>query len=393
MKIGYFAGHFPYKDLADIEGYAKRYAHDGGVNVAHNLAVNMAKRGNGVSVFTTSISSKNSTEEYGNMKVYRHGTNFRVESVNISLKLFKDPMNYQVDIVHAHVGVPSASTAAIWYAKRKKKPLVITYHGDAQEDFGSSVRKIGVSFYNKYVLDKIFSAADVIISPSEYYINESRFLGKYRDKTVAIANGVNVENFDIPDSKEECRKRLGLPLDGVIILFVGQLTPYKGPDVLVRAMPAIVRNIPNVRLVFVGSGEMGDELKYLSEKLGVDKYIEFAGFVEENLKPLYYKSADVFVLPSSIKMEVFPIVFLEASASGLPMIVSNLDTFKCIIEDGYNGIVTKRGDENDLADALIYILENVDVRVKMGMDARKKVEEYSWEKIAEETECLYRRLI
>ena len=92
-------------------------------------------------------------------------------------------------------------------------------------------------------------------------------------------------------------------------------------------------------------------------------------------------------------MEVFPIVFLEASAAGLPMVVSDLDTFKCIIEDGYNGIVTKRGAENNLADALIYLLGNVDVREKMGMNARKKVEDYSWEKIAEETEHLYRRLI
>lgn len=393
MKIGYFVGHFPYKDLANIVGYTKRYSHDGGVNVAHNLASNMAKRGNDVSVFTTSISSKDSTEECGNTNVYRYGTNFRVESANISLKLFKGPMKHQVDIVHAHVGVPPASIAAIWYAKRKKKPLVVTYHGDAQEDFGSPIRKIGVSLYNKYVLGKIFSSADVIISPSEYYINESRFLGKYRDKTITIANGVDIENFDISDSKEDCRKQIGLPLDKVIILFVGQLTPYKGPDVLVKAMPTIIKKIPNAILVFVGSGEMSDELKYLSKKLGVDKCIQFAGFVEENLKPLYYKSADVFALPSSIKMEVFPIVFLEASAARLPMVVSDLDTFKCIIEDGYNGIVTKRGDENNLADALIYLLGNVDIRGKMGMNARKKVEDYSWEKIAEETERLYRRLI
>jgi glycosyltransferase involved in cell wall biosynthesis len=131
------------------------------------------------------------------------------------------------------------------------------------------------------------------------------------------------------------------------------------------------------------------ELEMLSRRLGVERNVKFAGFVEENLKPFYYRAADVFVLPSVMKTEVFPLVFLEASASGLPIVVSDLDTFKCIIEDGYNGIVTKRGDENNLADAIIYLLENEEVREKMGENAKKKVDDYSWERIAEETEKVY----
>ena len=111
------------------------------------------------------------------------------------------------------------------------------------------------------------------------------------------------------------------------------------------------------------------------------------------MKPFYYRAADVFVLPSVMKSEVFPIVLLEASASGLPMVVSDLDTLKCIIEDGYNGIVTKRGDENNLAGAIIYLLENEGVREKMGKNAREKVKDYSWGRIAEMTEKVYEGLI
>ena len=129
------------------------------------------------------------------------------------------------------------------------------------------------------------------------------------------------------------------------------------------------------------------------KKTGVEKNVKFTGFIEEALKPLYYKAADIFCLPSVMKSEVFPIVLLEASAASLPMIVSDLDTFKCIIENGYNGLFTKREDEKDLADAVIYLLENKDIREKLGKNARKKVEDYSWERIAEETEKVYVGLI
>lgn len=390
MKIGYFVGHFPYKDfLGDLLEYTKRYSHDGGITVARNLATNMAKRNNEIYVFTTSINSKDSIEKYKNITIYRYGTNIRIEHANISFNIFREPLKHKVDIVHVHGGNFIAELAALRYAKRKKIPFILTYHGDAQENYGGIIRRFSVSFYIKHLLNRVLSYADVIISPSEYYINESRFLEKYRDKIVVIPNGINVNEFDINYPKDVCREKLGLPLDGSIILFFGNIVPYKGPDVLVKAMPRIVKDVPDTELVFAGKGVMRDELEKLSVKLGVEKNVKFAGFVGDSLKPLYYRAADVFCLPSVMSTEVFPLVLLEASASGLPMVVSDLDTFKCIIEDGYNGLFTKRRDEENLADAIIYLLENEGVREKMGKNARKKVKNYSWDNMADKTEKLY----
>jgi len=393
MKIGYFITHFPYKNRFTDKNYLKRYTHAGTEEVAYNLAVNMTKRGHEVSIFTTSIDSKDAVEKYENMDIYRYGTNFRIETGNISFNLFRKPLKYQVDVVHAHLSIPIGVLAALRYTKKKKIPFIVTYHGDAEENYGGFIRRMGISFYNKYLLDKVLSRADIIISPSEHYIDESRFLGEYRDKIVAIPNGINVEDFDIPLSKEECRRRLGLPADKNIILFVGNLTPYKGPDVLVKAMQKIVKEVSDTELIFVGIGKMRDELGKLAEKIGIKNHLKFVGFVEESMKPLYYKAADVFCLPSVMKSEVFPIVLLEASAAGLPMVVSHLNTFKCIIEEGYNGLFTKRGDEKSLAEAIVYLLENEDVREKMGQNGRRRVEDYSWERIAEMTEKVYMEII
>jgi glycosyltransferase involved in cell wall biosynthesis len=334
MKIGYFT-QFPYKNNVTDELIISSA---GGVGVVvYNIAIQMAKRGHDVHIFTSSINLKESVEKYENITIYRYKKGFTIGSAPISIDILYKPLRLglDLDIVHAHAGNPPAPIAAYWYAKKKKKPFVVTYHGDGQWNWGGLIRRISVSSYNKYLLDKILSYADVAISPSEYYIDESRFLGKYRDKIVVIPNGINIDEFDISYSKEECREKLGLPIDNKIILFLGGLNPHKGPDVLLKAMPKILKSIPDAKLVFVGSGGMREELERLCKRLGVEKYVSFAGFVEECMKPFYYEAADVFCLPSVMKSEVFPIVLLEASASGLPMVVSDLDTLKCIIEDGY----------------------------------------------------------
>lgn len=392
MRVDYFITHFPYRDRFDDADYFARYKRGGAELAAYHLALEMAKK-NEVNIFTTSINSKDSFEEYDDVNVYRYGTKFRIDAGNISFGLFTKPLSHDADIIHAHFSTPPGELAGARCAKKRKVPFVLTYHGDWQESFGGFIRRTALSFYNKYLLDKVLSYADVIISPSEYYIDESRFLGKYRDKIVVIPNGIKIEDFDIPLSREQCREQLGLPLNKNMILFVGNLIPYKGPDVLVKAMPIIVKEVPDTELVFVGSGEMRGELEELSKKLGIEKYVKFAGFVEERLKPLYYRAADVFCLPSTLNTEVFPIVLLEASASGLPMVVSDLDTFKCIIDEGSNGLFTKRRDESNLADVIISLLESEEVRNTMSKNARKNVEEYSWERIAEETKKVYSRII
>jgi glycosyltransferase involved in cell wall biosynthesis len=389
--INYFITHFPYKNHFDDASYFACYKCGGAELAAYYLALEMTKRDHKVNVFTTSIDSKDSFERYTHMNVYRYGTKFKVEGGNVSFGLFTKPLSYDGDVVHAHFSTPPAEIAALQYAKKRKLPVVLTYHGDWQESFGGIIRRMALHFYNKNLLNIVLSHVDVIISPSQYYIYDSRFLAKYRDKIVVIPNGINIENFDIQYSKKECREKLGLPIDKNIILFVGSLIRYKRPDILVKAMRIVAKKAPDVELVFVGDGNMKSDLVELSTKLGTKKYIKFAGFVKHDITPLYYKASDILVLPSIT--EVFPLVLLEASASGLPMVVSDLNTFKCIIKDGYNGIIVKRDDAKSFAEAIIYLLENENVRRRMGERAKEKAKEYSWEKIAEKHEDVYERVL
>ena len=392
MKIGYFITHFPYEDCFDDNEYFKRYHHAGAEIAAYPLTFAMAQRGHEIDVFTMSIDSKDSFDKHDGVNIHRYGTRLRIEKANLSLKIFQKPLDSQVDIIHAHFSTPPAELAALKYVKRKDVPLILTYHGDAQESFGSLIRRTVLSFYNKYLLDKVLLGADIIIAPSEYYIKESRFLGKYKDKIVVIPNGVNIEEFDLSYSKEECRERLGLSVNGTIILFVGSLAPYKGPDILIRAMTRVIKEVPDIKLVFVGSGKIRNELEGLADKLGIENYVKFTGFIGDIFKKaLYYRAADVFVLPSY--SESFGIVNLEAMACGVPIVASKIGGIPDVVKDGENGLLVPPKDERALADAIIYLLENDDIREKMGKNGRKKAEGYSWEKIAEETEEVYLSLM
>jgi len=393
MKIGYFFGHFLYKDFfGDSRQYMKRYSHDGGVIVAHDLALNMASRNNEIHIFTTSISSKDSIEKYKNITIYRYGTIFKIESHNISFNLLQEPINHRVNIIHAHGGNYIAELAALRYVKRKKVPFALTYTQDSQKNYGGIVRRLGVSFYIKYLLDRVLSSADVIISPSECYIGKSRFLGKYKNKIVVIPNGINIKDFDIPYSKVECRSRLGLPVDANIILFVGNLSPHKGPRVLVTAMPSIMKEVPNPRLIFVGNGGMREELQTLSRKLGIEKYVEFVGFIGDTWKKaLYFKSADVFVNPSF--SESFGMVNLEAMACSVSIVAFKVGGVPDVVKDGENGILVQPRDYDALANSIIYLLENEAIQRKMGENGRRRVEDYSWDTIAEKTERVYKLVL
>lgn len=387
MRIGYFVTKFPYNQQFE------NYAYGGSSLAAYYMAIEMKKRGHEIHVFTTSAVSRDSLEKDGNMTIYRYGTNFRILTSNISFGMFKKPLKYNVDAIHIHFDIPPGPIAGLRYAKKKKVPLIVTYHGDWEEGYGGLIRRIGVGLHNKYLVDKLLSYADVIISPSKYYVDRSRFLGGYKDKIVEIPNGINLGDFNLPYSKEECREKLGLPLDGKVALFLGNLSPYKGPEILVKAMPNVIRHIPNAKLIFAGRGVMKKELGMLSNNLGIDENVRFVGFVDDNLKLFYYKAADVFCLPSVMSTECYPLVILEAMAYSLPIIASDMGGIPDAVKNGENGLLVPPKDSEALADAIIYLLESKDVRERMGRIGRKKIENYSWERIAEETEKVYEKLI
>ncbi|MCS7231884.1 MAG: glycosyltransferase family 4 protein [Elusimicrobiota bacterium] len=381
MRVGFFVGNFlPGSNFG------------GGEVVAYNLAREISKK-HEVLVFSSGEDRKNSTKKLNDkMVVYNYSTLFKIYGRKVSLNLIFKPLKEKVDIAHVHImSSPIELISVLLYAKKRKVPLMATYHGDTIAIRGGIVYKMSVKTLN-YFVRKVLENADVIISPSEHYIEESKLLKNYKNKIKVIPNGIHLENFNIPISREEIRKKLNLPNEIPIVLFFSTLHPKKGPDVLLKAMKFVLTK-KDAMLLICGEGIMRNELQKLAKKLNIDKFVRFEGFVSEELKPLYFKASDIFVLPSTMSTEVFPVALLEASAAGLPMVVSDLKTFGCIVEDGYNGAFTRKGDEKSLADTIIYLLDNEDERKRMGRNAKEKVKDFTWDKIAENYEKIYEELL
>jgi glycosyltransferase involved in cell wall biosynthesis len=382
MKIAHFVSNYPRP--SGKEFYGKSLA-------ACNLCQCLAKLGHEIIVFTVHNGKGDYFEEFGGVKIYRFGSLLKHRSEGISLKLLRIPLNFDFDIIHIHSGISVATISGYNHAKKKNTPLIVTWHGDSIKGYGrynGIIPSMAAYVYRYHLADAILNLSRYIITPSQFYVNESVFLGRYKNKLVSIPNGVNLSEFNHSLTKEECKKRLNLS-DTRVVLFVGSLYSLKGPHILLESIPNIINTHKNICFVFVGGGDVG-KYEELSKHLGIAKYVRFTGYIDQNLKILYYHSADIFVLPSTEKFEVFPLVLLEASASSIPMVVSNLETFNCIIKDGYNGIITKIRDKDSISSSINYLLENDMIRETMGKNARKLVEEkYSWDIIAKLTEKLY----
>jgi len=387
VKIGYFVNHFPFTDgVSGIPQY-----HCGGAeNAAYYIALEMAKRGHDITVYTTSPTSEFSLEEHDSMKVYRYGTNLKIGTSNISWGQFRAPVDQSFDLVHTHFDLAPGPLAGLRAAKNAHLPLIVTYHGDWVDTYGGLFRRLGVTINNKFLVDKLLDYASHIISPSKTYTERSQFLRLYRDKTVVIPNGTNIQDFWVPDSKDRCREELGLPVDGKIVLFFGFLAPYKGPDILLRALPRILAAVPDTRLLFAGRGTMRQDLENLSRKLGLEKNVLFADYVKDELKSSYYKSADVFVLPSVMGTECFPLTILESMACGTPVVASEIGGIPDAVINGRSGFLVPPGDGESLATAIVNILNDNEKREDMSVFGKKYVEAYSWTDIAKKTEDLYR---
>ena len=382
MRIGYFVIRYPYDQNFE------NYSFGGSTIAAYNLALKMAGRDHDVRIFTTSQDAKDSEEVKDNLKIYRYGTTLSLHTSSISLNMVLNIHKKDVDIAHVHFDIPPNPMIGANYAKKKKIPLVLTYHGDWVSNYGGTFRNFATQFFNTFLVDKVLKQSAVIISPSSHYIQESRFLKKYSDKVVCIPNGVNIEDFEVDSSKEECRSILGLPQDHRIMVFMGFLAPHKGPEFLIEALSSIIRKHPDVLLVFMGTGIQEKELKDLTHQRGLDNHVLFLGYIsDKRYKAMVLKAADIFCLPSLY--ECFPLAILEAMASGLPVIASDISGIPETIIHGKNGLLCQPGNSSELEEAISYLIEQDSIRQEMGDLNKVLIKNYSWEEIARRTEKLY----
>ena len=245
------------------------------------------------------------------------------------------------------------------------------------------------------------------IGCSQFVVDlEKSRLGRDAAARFVVYNGVDAAAFltpwDHPDFRQELRRQYRLA-DEPTVLFVGKLRESKGVHILLEAMEQVWARLPQAVLVLVGGTEFGlkrtmRETPFLGE---LRRRVETArgravltGFIPPERIPEAYLLGDIFVGPSQIE-EGLGLVFLEASAAGLPIIATKRGGIPEIVQDGLNGLLLQQHDDpRELADKIIHLLENLELRLRLGQQGRAWVQEhFSWEKIAQRQEEVYDEIV
>ena len=292
------------------------------------------------------------------------------------------------DVIHAHDWL--VAYAAKTLKNSYNIPLVATIHAT------EAGRNKGIyDETQRYINDTewllTYEASEVIVNSNFMKGDIQRLFGLPFEKINVVPNGINLTAFSGVERDYDFRRQYAADNEK-IILFMGRLVYEKGVQHLISAMPKIIQNYNDVKLIVAGKGGMLDELKAQVDGMGLSNKVYFTGYLNAKQVTKMYKCADVSVFPSTY--EPFGIVALEAMLAGVPTVVSDIGGLNEIVEHGENGMKSYAGNPNSIADSIIELLYNPQLCDKIVKKAKAKVKnEYNWARIAQETHFTYQKAI
>jgi len=325
----------------------------GGIeNHVRVLAVAQAAVGHAVTVLVCNPGPRTQIVELEGVRVIKAGRLTTAASMPISFSQPWLAARQRADVIHVHSPYPLGEVSG-WLLGRGAG-LIITHHSDV-------VRQQGWLRLYGPLLRLILRHADCIIATSPRYIETSPWLRPVAERCVVVPLGVDTTRFGPP-----AQPFVGPPT----LLFAGKLRYYKGVDTLLRALPAL----PAVHLKLVGDGPMRQPWMALAQELGVAERVHFLGEVADDELPACYHQAHVFVLPANARAEAFGTVLLEAMASGLPCVTTEVGSgTSWVVQDGVTGRVVPAQDVAALTAALAELLADPVRRQRMGQAGRARV--------------------
>ncbi|MBY0522697.1 MAG: glycosyltransferase family 4 protein [Gemmataceae bacterium] len=289
------------------------------------------------------------------------------------------------DIVHAHDWL--ASNAAVWIKEGRGHKSVLTMHSTEYGRNGNQFHAGQAHRVQDHERHGTY-CADCVVTVSHQLKEEIKWLYQVPDhKTRVVYNGVNARAFDYNVDAGAVKRRYSIgPLDPMI-LCVGRMVVQKGPDILVRTMPSVLRYYPNAKFVFAGDGHMKNEVCALAHRLGVGHALRMLGDRRGPELLDLFKACEIVAVPS--RNEPFGIVILEGWSAGKPVVSTKRGGPAEFVWHGVNGLHVEDTPDS-VAWGLGTLLANHDHCQWMGRNGRAAVEAaFSWDRIAEQAEEVY----
>lgn len=286
------------------------------------------------------------------------------------------------DIVHAHY----ATQYGFYGALSGFHPYILTVWGS---DILLEPKKNPLF---RYMVTKALKDADVITCDGRNYIPAIHKLSGDEEKVHIIHHGVDTALFHpAKRNKNLFAGILPNPNDPVVIDIRGFRSVYNA-ETLIRAVPAVLKEVPDAKFILVGEGEEKVQSQKLVASLGVAAAVFFAGWIPHDELPGFLSSADVYV-STSLSDGGAVVSTLEALASGLPVVVTDSGDHALWVKNGINGFIIPKKDSQALARKIVYLLQNDDTRIQFGTISRMIAEEKAEYQIQmRKMDMIYKRL-
>ncbi|MFH1093238.1 MAG: glycosyltransferase family 4 protein [Candidatus Omnitrophota bacterium] len=317
-------------------------------------------------------------DKVSNRRVIRYPNVFRFRLLRIlgltyyGLKLI---LKEKVDVVIC--GVPfTLGLVGLILKKITGKPYYVFYYGGEYEKF---LNKRSLFF----ILEFILKQAEIIITNSEFTSSEVKKFNINPAKVIGITPGVDIELFKPGLDAQDIKKRFSLQ-NKKVLLTVSRLAKRKGIDTVIKALPEMIKNYPDIAYLIVGDGKEKEYLRKTAEEANVLQYVIFAGRVKDDELPLCYNVCDIYVMPNRQTddwdvMEGFGISFIEASACGKAVIGGIAGGAADAVEQGKTGFLVDASNVNDVSQSILSLLGDAAKAEELGRNGRKRVEEsFQW---------------
>jgi glycosyltransferase involved in cell wall biosynthesis len=272
-------------------------------------------------------------------------------------------LKFKPSLIHIHHLKPLLNF--YWHPFKKYRiPVLFTVHGLHVHKYefkkGLSNR---LQFHLRSGLERyLFRKVTKLITVS---FEDAQFIDtRYRLRSICIPNGLDLSKIDSPESAKSIRNELNLPANHQLFLTVARFDFQKGYDILLRAISEIKDQIAErkIKFIFVGQGDLFDEMKQMATRLAISDLITFMGPRNDVYRIM--RACDLFILPS--RWEGLPIVLIEAGLCKLPILASDTYGNREVVRNGIEGLLFKNEDSQELACKIMHVVKNKKDIAPMG---------------------------
>jgi len=363
------------------------YPHVGGYEkIVYELTQRLVQKGYKIDILTCNTERAPAYEELNGVHIYRLPCWNALNSVYpipkphpTSFKILRRLLRKNYDVINTQTRFFITSFLGLIFAKLKRTPLMHTEYGARHSIVTNKVVDLISRAYDHSIGALIVKSARNI-GVSEAACDFLKHLGA--TNVQLVYNGIDTTTFKKKEDTN-CRQKLGINSNAMVITFVGRLIYAKGAQDLISAFSKIKDTAPEIKLLIVGDGLYKANLENLAYQTECAGSILFLGQRNQDEVIDVLSATDIFVNPSY--SEGLPTSVMEAASIGLPIIATDVGGTREIIEDGKTGFLIKTGDTEQLAHKLHRLLTDTDLREELGRNARIFVKQkFDWDKITQE---------